>query len=633
MHRLALALFTLSVAGLSTLPLAAAAKFQPVAPARIQAWTAMLPESPLGVGRPIGDRQAWNVLAKAPAFKSVVRAAERVAAEPIPELTDDAYLDFSRTGNRTRGQNAQGRHYGPVPTLVLAECLEGRGRFVEPLEKAIRAVLADKTWVMPAHDRALRNFEGKSMEIDLRSSAISWDLATAAYWLGDRLSADLRRQISAELERRTFAPFRSAVCTGKSPSWWLYTTSNWNAVCVAGVTGAALAAIESRADRALFAAAAEKYIQNFLAGFTPDGYCSEGLGYWNYGFGHYVLLAETLGQASAGRVDWMHDAHVRQVSSFFRRIEILPGLSPAFADCGVGSRVDGRTAAFLSRTYDWGMTDVERGSIGPASGRGSLFEIGLLAFPNSASKRPAATVASTAMPLRDWFSDAGILICRPGPGGVLAAALKGGHNAEHHNHNDVGSFVVALGKAVPLLDPGAEVYTARTFSSHRYDSNALNSFGHPVPRVAGQLQRPGREAQAKILEAKFSDACDRLAMDIRSAYDVASLKKLQRTFVFQRTGRGSLSVTDEVEFARPESFGTALVTYAPWRQVGPGHLVVGEGAEAVDVQISADGAEFKLQPEEIREDMSCHRTPTRLGIELVKPVAKARVSISVKPAG
>jgi len=33
----------------------------------------------------------------------------------------------------------------------------------------------------------------------------------------------------------------------------------------------------------MFAAAAEKYVENFLAGFTPDGYCSEGLGYWNYG--------------------------------------------------------------------------------------------------------------------------------------------------------------------------------------------------------------------------------------------------------------------------------------------------------------------------------------------------------------
>ena len=55
---------------------------------------------------------------------------------------------------------------------------------------------------------------------------------------------------------------------------------------MAGVIGTAMANIESRERRAFFAASAEKYIQYFLKGLTPDGYCSEGVGYWNYGFGH-----------------------------------------------------------------------------------------------------------------------------------------------------------------------------------------------------------------------------------------------------------------------------------------------------------------------------------------------------------
>ncbi len=55
-----------------------------------------------------------------------------------------------------------------------------------------------------------------------------------------------------------------------------------------------------------------------------------------------------------------------------------------------------------------------------------------------------------------------MFICLPAAGtpAPLAVALKGGHNAEHHNHNDVGSFVVALGKSTPLADPGGEVYTS-----------------------------------------------------------------------------------------------------------------------------------------------------------------------------
>ena len=60
--------------------------------------------------------------------------------------------------------------------------------------------------------------------------------------------------------------------------------------------------------------------------------------------------------------------------------------------------------------------------------------------------------------------------CIPKPttiGSRMGVAIKGGNNNEHHNHNDVGSFVVAIGSAAPLLDPGAEIYTARTFSPSR----------------------------------------------------------------------------------------------------------------------------------------------------------------------
>ena len=42
---------------------------------------------------------------------------------------------------------------------------------------------------------------------------------------------------------------------------------------------------------------------NFLKGFTPDGYCGEGTGYWNYGFGHYVFLAEEIRLATGGQID------------------------------------------------------------------------------------------------------------------------------------------------------------------------------------------------------------------------------------------------------------------------------------------------------------------------------------------
>jgi len=605
----------------------------PLPPERIGQLARLLPDAPRGVGRAVGDRESWDDMARRAEFRDVIRDAQRLLKEPIPELPDDLYLDFSRTGNRTRYQRVVRRRHSRVTRLALAETLENRGRCLAALEKAILAACDERTWVLPAHDRSLRNYRGEVREIDLQVAGFSWELATLHYWLGTRLSPAVRERIRAELERRTFRPFESMVTEGKPRMWWLKTTNNWNAVCLAGVTGSALAVIPSAERRAFFVAAAEKYIQNFLNGFTPDGYCSEGIGYWNYGFGHFVLLAETIHQATRGAVDWLRDRRVETIARFGPRMEILPGVYPAFADCHLGTEPNERLVAYLSRRYGWGFEDVERRGLllapGPST---SLVQLGVFGFPNSATARPPGE-AAPSKPLREWFPEAGILICRPGTGqaAALGAALKGGHNAEHHNHNDVGSYVVALDSATPLVDPGSEVYTARTFSSRRYESNVLNSFGHPVPRVAGQLQRSGRSAAAEVIHTQFTDRTDTLVLDLRNAYHVEGLEKLQRTFVFSRDGRGSLSVTDEVIFDKPLPFGTALITFEPWRQLAPGRLRIGQGRGAVEVSIDAGGQGYEIHPEKIEEDLGRPGVPTRLGIELEGPVHQARITVTIRP--
>ncbi len=597
--------------------------------AEIARW---LPEKPQGVGPTIDDRAAWQRVAEAPVFSKAVGAAEQMREKPAPELTDDLFLDFSRTGNRTRCQRVLGQRHGRLPAFVLAECIENKGRFLPDIEQSIREICSEKTWVMPAHDRELANFKGETLEVDLAVADVSWNLATAHYWLGTRLSPEIRELIQSELERRTIGSMESYVKTGRPTMWWATGTNNWNAVCLAGVTGTALAMEPSVQRRAFFVVAAEKYIQYFKKGFTSDGYCSEGMGYWNYGFGNFVLLAETLIQATGGRLDLFTDPLVEEIALFGPRMEIIPGIYPSFADCAIGSRPDTRMMAFLSRRYQLGMSDVEAKGIGLAGGpSSSLFELGLNGFDNSATAVPPVATGMHRE-LRNWFSEAGILICRPNdPETGLGVALKGGHNAEHHNHNDIGSYVVALAGETPILDPGGEVYTARTFSKDRYVSGVLNSFGHPVPRFGETLQKTGRAAAAKVLRTDFSDQADTLVLDIGAAYPVEGLKKLERTFVFSRAGKGSLTVTDEVEIQRETPFETALITLSKWTVDGP-RLRIGSGKAALDVAIDAHGADFAIEDTEIHEDLSHDRVPVRLAVKLDRPVTSARVTFTITPA-
>ena len=96
-------------------------------------------------------------------------------------------------------------------------------------------------------------------------------------------------------------------------------------------------------------------------------------------------------------------------------------------------------------------------------------------------------------------------------------------------------------------------------------------------------------------------------------------------------GKGSLTVTDEVRFDRPESFGTALITFSSWKKLAPNRLQIGSGAGAVIVEIDTNGAAFEIKAQSIEEDLSVKKTPTRLAIELAELVTSATIRVTVVP--
>ena len=245
-------------------------------PARVQAIAAWLPTHPCGMGEPLTNRAAWDKLsASHPELAETLTNAAKVAAEPLGPQRDDLYLEFSRNGNRERWQDAEFPRRDRIGLFTMAECLENQGRFLAPLEQAIAALCAERTWVYSAHDHDLKNFHGEIAEVDLGTATLACELATADYLLGNKLSPATRRLIRDNVERRVFAPYRRAV-GGKDTTYywfWIHGNSNWNAVCEKGVIGAALALLDRPEDRAWFVAVAEKNIGYYLGGFNPDGYC------------------------------------------------------------------------------------------------------------------------------------------------------------------------------------------------------------------------------------------------------------------------------------------------------------------------------------------------------------------------
>jgi hypothetical protein len=603
---------------------------EPLDADRIREIASTLPEHAVGPGQPITNRAAWETFAAShPESNDVIREAVSRAAQRLPEQPDSLFLEFSKNGDRERWEKVAYARRIRIQVFTLAECLENKGRFLAPLEQTIAALCAERTWVMPAHDGGLKNFRGETVEIDLGSSGLGVELATASYLLGDRLSDATRKLIRENLERRIFAPYRAAVNGSSKQFWWMRAENNWNAVCLNAVTGTALETLDSREERAWFIAAAERLISCYLAGgFTPDGYCVEGLDYWNYGFTNFVLLAENVRQATGGKVDLLTRPQAMQPALFGLRSEIFRGVYITIADCDPGVAPSDILMNYLYRRLGSNFARWREAKLS-----GTLYEQLTWGFlppdlPQIHSEEDLGDI-----PWRSWFPKGGVLICRPGAGAKVpfAVAIKGGNNGVNHGHNDVGSFSVVAGKTMVICDPGGEVYTARTFSAHRYDSNVLNSFGHAVPVVAGQLQRAGVEARAVVLSQIFTEAADTLTLDLSSAYAVAGLKKLERTFVFQRGESPLLEVRDQMKFASPGNFESALITWGTIRRVSENELEIADGKDAVRVTIDTRGRAFELKQETINENVHTERKPIRLGIALVEKVSAATVTLRISP--
>ena len=599
---------------------------------RIAEIASYLPSEPGAPGARISDRKAWEKLAELESADRIIRAAEKILRIPIPECPDELYLEYSKTGIRTDYQIPYNKRIGHAQILTTAECLENKGRFLPKLCEYMETICAERSWVYPAHDRGLRTFDGKEFGVDLGASARAWGCSWIVSVMKGTLPGVLSMKIKKELERRIFSTYRS--CWGRSsgfaPLGWFNGPANWTPVCHCGVVCAALAVIEDKMDRATFVETAERFLPFYIAGFPPDGYCSEGMGYWDYGWGHYLQVALTIKDATRGKVDLFRDPKTKVIMQFGTGCQLTEGHAPDFADGG--GRVS--DSVLLLGHRQWPDVSLTTTALGCDLLHGGASTFVLRAF-GQLDGVPQPKV--DPLPMRNAFPYGQVWVFRPDPNDETTAftvGLKGGHNAEFHNHNDVGSYAVMFGGVLLSGDPGGTEYTALTFSPMRYTIPIISSFGHPVPVLNGCYQEKGREHAAKMISTALSNDVERVVMDIAPAYPKkANVKSNVRTFVYDRKAK-TFSVTDHVQFKLKGTFSVPILTFGfiePGKEKGRYRLTASSSSGNVmrecNVNISVKGAGWKLS-EGKRIDNPNRRAPMRYAVLLDAPVAEAEVCVT-----
>jgi hypothetical protein len=595
-------------------------------PARVAQIAAALPEHPAWPLPSPRGLSGWRSLTGDAPFTELERLAAEIRCRPLEHIGREHFEAFHRTGVSAAWQAARVPLQERFTVLTAHAGVAPEGASPRALEELLTHFCGLFSWVSPFHDWLGRNYAGERPTVDIVVAGFAQQVARAVAALGPNLSADARTLVLSEMERRIFSVLRPAYAEGKDGSWWLNNESNWNVVCLCGSTIAALTLLPDRYDRALFVAGAELHVEKFLRSFEEDGACTEGINYWHFGFGKFMELAEACQRATGGVVNFWQREKVSAIARFGARYSLVPGVYPAFSDVTHDLPPPHPILGLVSRRFGLGQRDSEAAAL--ASAR---FLIEFPAYLMEPAEWSAGDDRANTPAQHDWFPDSQIYLGRPGGShSQLAVALKGGHNDQPHNHNDLGSFVIAVHGRPIITDMGAPVYDRDYFAEKRYDNPAACSRGHGVPVIDGHYQRAGRTAAGRVLRADFGAEEDTVVLDLTAAYAVPHLLSLTRTLTYSRRGDGAVRVEDHATFSTPGTLASGLVTFEPWLLPQPALLRLGYPGHQLDVTWESS-APALLSGEVIPVRLSSGNPPPSRWLITLPPALEAKLTLHFSP--
>ena len=566
------------------------------APALAADWPAAKLEAvltPRDAWRPIptiDDRAGWAHVS--PGLRARIAAlGEKAMAEPVPALPATLFLDYARTGNRGRFESAMFARRDRLHALVLAECVENKGRFLDAIADTAWAIAEESSWTVPAHQGAQRAPGGlpdtTEPIVDLFSAQTAHSLAWTCYLLGnglDAVSPLLRPRLTREIGRRVIAPYLE-----RDDWWWMgfapraSRPNNWNPWINSNVLAASLLVEPDQAGRARIVHKALRSLDAFLGPHPADGGCDEGPSYWGRAGASLFESLELLKSASSGRIDYFANAVVADIGRYIYRARIADRWFVNIGDGGARVNVD-RGLVFR---YGAAIRD----PLLRAMGASGLTEDGVDLSDRSIGRvlmtvfgwEAMAAERNAAPPLpRDvWLPHEDMQLMaardREGSSDGLYVAAWGSHNAQSHNHNDVGNVIVFVDGAPVLVDVGRPTYTAQTFSNKRYEIWAMQSAYHNLPTVNGQMQKDGPAYRAKNVVYQSREASASLMMDIAPAYpDAAGIREWTRIAQLER-GRHVVLSDAFVLQAPTRDLSMNLMTPCEVSETSPGTLRLGCG--------------------------------------------------------
>src|SRR5258706_2645190 len=492
----------------------------------------------------------WKARVPQSVLDELVKNGERALGKEIPAVTATLFLEYVRTGDRSRYQEKSFARRNNLMDLVLAESVEASGRFSDAIAIYVWAICEETYWGVPAHLGVQKAKTGlpdvEAPIVELFGAETVATLALTDYHVGeklDKISPLIRKRIYVEANRKIF----DAIKQSKRYSWIDPTkkVNNWDPWIMSNLMEAQLLLEPDETKRAENLYQYMKFLDIYLNGLGEDGGCDEGPSYWFAAGGAVFDALEILQSATQNRINIYNEPFIQKMASYIYKMHIADDYFVDFADADPKFNGDGLMLYRFGKDIkdeslaQFGLYLYARHPKAVGEGFQKPRRLNnLLSIRDLPATKPTYTPVGEA-----WFSDIQAMTARTKSG--LFLATHAGNNDESHNHNDIGDFIVYLANEPVIIDAGRGNYTAKTFSSKRYELWFTQSQYHNLPIINGFGQLAGKPYAAEQVKHSTSETASSLFMDIAKAYPKeAGIAFWNRTVTLDRS-KDTVDIVDD----------------------------------------------------------------------------------------
>ncbi len=453
--------------------------------------------------------------------------------EPIDTIL---FGEYKKNGNRTNFERYSFVKRNHLSCLVLGEMMEGKGRYLPEIIKGIKSICEEPWWGVPAHYP--KSYPDYNLQVvDLFNSETASMLAWTKYILYkkiDSLDHGIIKKIDNEIQYRFLKPVLS------TDYEWKHSDSNWNTWITSNWLACVLLCEDDPIKQRVAVSQIKNCLLDFYNNYPNDGGCSEGTNYWFSATGTFVYCLYLLEQSGFGCMIKKDNPKFQNMVNFISKMYIGKGYKVNYADSApkmsnmslllypIGFYLNNKAILGIANSI---YNDDEYNNPSPCLGK----ELFMLNYLDQIINDKSELIVDRDI----WMPDIQVMIARsePNKNKGLILSVKGGNNAENHNHNDVGSFIVYADGMPLIIDLGQGTYSASTSSDLRYNHVNYRSKYHNIPIINGCEQNAGEQYKATDVVYRTTGNTARFSMDIAAAYPKeAKVKKWNRSITFYRKG-------------------------------------------------------------------------------------------------